>query len=96
VTYEPPPDVRRRIEQDFGLGALPGICDLLQPAADAQLDDRIVRCVLELAHGDIDLLRHCVEQAVKDYRDVIYWAEYDSERRIHDFSRAFGKSALSP
>jgi hypothetical protein len=73
---------------------VPRICDLLQQTIESGVSDRVVRCILELAAGDIGRLRHFVEQAVKDYRDVIYWAEYDSRRRIHDFNRPFGDSAI--
>lgn len=48
-----------------------------------------MRCVIVLAGGDIEKLRHYVEQALMDYRDVIYWAEYDAERRIADHNEPF-------
>ncbi|MBM4415295.1 MAG: hypothetical protein FJ035_03350 [Chloroflexi bacterium] len=71
MSYAPPADLARRIEEDFGHGALGGICVLLQPLADGGLGDRIVRCVLQLAGGDVVLLRHYVAQALLDYGDFI-------------------------
>ena len=94
MPYEPPPDIADRIEQDFGRGAIDGIRDILQPVVEAGLGDRIVRCILWLAEGDPGKLRHYAEQAVKDYRDVISWAEYDSTRRTHEFNEPFERSSL--
>ncbi len=63
---------------------------LLEPIYAAGMGDRIVRCCLALSKGDINLLRHNVTQALNDYRDIIYWAEYDpNDGRIHDFNNPF-------
>ncbi len=42
-----------------------------------------------LAEGDIGKLRHFVTQAVDDFRDVIYWAEYGPNGQVRDFSKPF-------
>jgi hypothetical protein len=94
TTYDPPPDIAARIEQDFDPGALDGICRLLQPLVDEGLGDRVVRCILILSSGEIGRLQHNVEQALLDYRDVIYWAEYDANRRVFDFNFPFEEAAL--
>jgi hypothetical protein len=94
MAYDPPPDVARRIEGQFGPGALGGVCGILQPLLDRGLGDRVVRCVLVLSGGDLAKLRHHVEQALLDFRDVIYWAEYDAAGRTHDFDRPFEEAAL--
>ena len=94
MTYDPPPDIVARIQQDFGKDALRDICGLLQPVLDHDLGNRVVRCVLVVSHGEIERLRHSVEQALMDYRDVIYWAEYDGIRRIFDFNQPFEEAAL--
>jgi hypothetical protein len=95
MPYEAPADIAARIERDYGSGAYSGIVAVLQPLTDGDRPgerDRVVRCVLVLAAGDIAKLRHYVGQAVMDYRDVIYWAEYDATSRIADYNHPFGGS----
>ena len=92
--YDPPPDIAARIEQDFGSGAQGRICSVLQPVLDHGLGNRVVRCILVLSRGDLGRLQHNVHQALLDYRDVIYWAEYDATRRTFDFNRPFEEAAL--
>jgi hypothetical protein len=41
--------------------------------------ERVRRAVLTLADGDIGRLRHFIDVAQQDYRDVLYWAEYPRE-----------------
>lgn len=51
---------------------------------------RVLRCIVQLSSGSLETLQHHVRNATSDYRDVIYWAEYDREdRRIRDFSKGF-------
>lgn len=83
------PDIEQRIEADFGPGAANGILPLLSPLLETPGGERIARCVLILAKGDIARLRHFLLQAQADYRDVIYWAEYDSKMRVRDCSLPF-------
>ena len=86
-----PDDIVARIEREFGAGARAGIELVLQPMLESGDAWRVVRCVLVLAAGDIARLRHYVEQATRDYRDVIYWAEYDASGRIADYTQPFGE-----
>ena len=37
--------------------------------------ERVMLAVLALAAGDLTAVSHFVERAIKDWRDVIYWAE---------------------
>lgn len=40
--------------------------------------------------GNAERIGHFIEAAMRGYRDVIYWAEYDeSDRRVHDFTSPF-------
>jgi hypothetical protein len=51
---------------------------------------RVMRCIVHLSNGSLEALQGHLRSALGDYRDVIYWAEYDREdRRIHDFSSGF-------
>lgn len=38
--------------------------------------DRVRWDILELSKGDVEKVREFVQAAQRDYRDVLYWAEY--------------------
>jgi hypothetical protein len=60
---------------------------LLESVANTIEGARVVRCVLHLGE-DLDKLAHYAAAARVDYRDVIWWAEYDGgEQRLRDFSK---------
>jgi hypothetical protein len=42
---------------------------------------RVQRAILMLAEGDLDRLRHYVQAATGDWRDVLWWAEYPEPHR---------------
>lgn len=39
--------------------------------------ERVQLAILKLSDGNLDLLGHFVDRAKADYRDVLYWTEYD-------------------
>ncbi len=39
--------------------------------------NRIIRCIIHLASGDVNKMEQLFQVALKDWRDVILWAEYD-------------------
>ena len=43
--------------------------------------ERVQLAILKLSDGDMDQLRHYVEVAKQDYRDVLAWAEYPEQMR---------------
>ena len=43
---------------------------------DAHEVERVVLGILKLSVGEVDRVEHFVDVAVKDYRDILYWAEY--------------------
>ena len=52
--------------------------------------DRIVRCIVFVANGDLNRLEKAIDLAREDYRDLIVWAEYDEKNeRVRDFSNPF-------
>jgi hypothetical protein len=58
---------------------------------------RVIRCVIHLAEGNIDKLLDLIGSAKTDYRDVIYWAEYDrNDQRIRDFDQPFAAAPKIP
>ncbi|MBK7898738.1 MAG: hypothetical protein KA603_03315 [Azonexus sp.] len=51
---------------------------------------RVLRCIIHLAKGNRERLLDALASARTDYRDVIYWAEYEGgSRRIRDLTRPF-------
>lgn len=64
-----------------------------------RISNRILRCVVFLAEGDLTKLEHYIDIAKTDYRDVIFMAEYtdhdkQNPKRIRDFNRSFGRHDL--
>lgn len=90
-------DIRKRIEHDFGSegakqvgAALEHFIESYQSNYGTQPSDRIIRCIVHLAEGKLESLRHQIKAALSDWRDVIYWAEYNrKDKRIHDFRLPF-------
>jgi hypothetical protein len=91
-----PPDVLAAIRRDFDRSESEQVAErLARLAAEIErADARVLRCVLHLADGDFGRLVHYAGCAARDWRDVIYWAEYGSEdRQVRDFrSRPDGPS----
>ncbi len=87
------PDIHERVMRDFATdlhaqveSELRKMKSNLEPGRHS----RIVRCVLYLAKGDVEVLRHHIKNALDDFRDVIWWAEYDAaDNRLHDFNQPF-------
>lgn len=82
------PDIIRRVRSDFAESDQLAVLEALESYSGAE-PDRVRRCILHLAKGTSEKVVHFVEAANKDYRDVIYWAEYDDDRRVRDLSQAF-------
>jgi uncharacterized protein YbaA (DUF1428 family) len=52
--------------------------------------DRIVRCIVFVANGDLNRLEKAIDLAREDYRDLIVWAEYDEKNeRVRDLTNPF-------
>ena len=52
--------------------------------------DRIVRCIVFVANGDLTRLENAIDLAKKDYRDLIVWAEYNEKNeRVRDLTNPF-------
>ena len=100
---ELPDDIRQQVIKDFG----PELADLVYQ----HLQDRIpkglpngtrprhLRCILFLAKGDRALLDEYIELCLRDTRDVMLHAEYESDAnedfvRVRDFGKPFDQSRL--
>lgn len=89
-----PADIRCRIARDFdAAGANRLLAELaMRRAAEPQIfTDRIVRCVVHVAGGDLPTAERALAMASTDPRDLIVWAEYDNkfDARQRDFSAPF-------
>ena len=85
------PDIEARIATNFDNAHREEARDILR-RLDEELREgehaRILRCVLFLSGGDMELLVYYSDRASSDWRDVIYWAEYDEQdHRLRDFNQ---------
>jgi hypothetical protein len=87
-------DIIARLNTDFESPedvalALSVLADFVDQNQDLS-SDRILRCIVFVAKGDLDTLEKAINLAKTDYRDLIVWAEYDEkENRIRDLSDSF-------
>lgn len=73
-------DILAKIRQDFPGGEMLPVIEIITglQKEDGQLfTDRILRCILFMAHGRFDALADAVALARLDPRDLIVNAEYD-------------------
>ena len=84
-----PADIETRLSQDYPVESLPAVsCSLATYLGSER--DRVIRCIIHLSAGDPQRVSYYLGIATQDYRDVIYWAEYDKDdRRVRDFNRPF-------
>jgi hypothetical protein len=89
-------DIQKRVEKDFGAAApivveqLENFIESYRAITQTHPGDRVIRCIIHLANGKRQDLAHYIKAALTDPRDVMSWAEYDSdEKRIHDFNMRF-------
>ncbi len=60
--------------------------------ADPQLfSDRVIRCIVYVARGELKIAQRAVALALTDPRDLIVWAEYDNkfDARLRDLGVPF-------
>jgi hypothetical protein len=69
-------DVYARLQSDFSKEDRELARHLLSRCDELPESPRVRLAVLELSGGSLDLLKHYVQQAEADYRDVLYWAFY--------------------
>lgn len=92
-------DIKIQIRKSFKQKHKEAI-ELIQEQFEAtELSNRIIRCVVFLAKGSFEKLKRCIDLAKTDYRDVIFFAEYNDHdakhpKRIRDFNRSFGRHDL--
>jgi len=74
-------DISKRIKADFGEDsdkAFKALNDAVEIINYIETD-RIIRCIIFLADGNVEALNKYIEAAIIDARDVMLWAEYKIE-----------------
>jgi hypothetical protein len=64
-----------RIAKEFPLSDQAVVIELLSGYSGPEAG-RIAWDILQLSKGSLESVRHFVQAAKTDYRDVLYWAEY--------------------
>ena len=95
-------DILGQIELDFEQekGRAVAALNAALKENDYLRDERIVRCIIFLAKGDLQQLTQRIVDAKNDPRDVMYWAEYmnrnslEEATRVRDFNKPFNENDL--
>jgi hypothetical protein len=90
-------DINERIQTDFGENASKATTMLFDAIknVDYLKTDRVIRCIIFLAKGNLTDLNKYIETATFDTRDVMLWAEYEglkeneNLKRVRDFNKNF-------
>lgn len=94
-------DIKARIQTDFGENAITATTMLIDAInkVDYLKTDRVIRCIIFLAKGNLTDLNKYIETATFDTRDVMLWAEYEelkeneNPKRVRDFNKTFTESS---
>lgn len=85
-------DIQKKLELDFGseLSFAKDEIEALYAATNWQISDKMIRSIIYLAKGDFTLLKSTIELARKDYKDVLWQAEYNrGDDQLRDFNKTF-------
>jgi hypothetical protein len=90
-------DIKARIQTDFGENSITATTMLIDAInkVDYLKTDRVIRCIIFLAKGNLTDLNKYIETATFDTRDVMLWAEYEklsgdlNYKRQRDFNKTF-------
>jgi hypothetical protein len=90
-------DIITRINADFGENVNKATIMLIDAITkvDYLKTDRVIRCIIFLAKGNLADLNKYIEAATFDTRDVMLWAEYEklsgdlNFKRLRDFNNTF-------
>ena len=94
-------DINARIRTDFGENSSKATTMLLDAINKVEYlkTDRVIRCIIFLAKGNLTDLNKYIETATFDTRDVMLWAEYEGLKenekpvRVRDFNKTFTESS---
>lgn len=89
-----------RIAKEFSAAEQASVIELLSGYSGLE-GGRVTWDILELSRGNVEKTRYFVETARKDYRDILYWAEYydndpmlrgrDPKKLVEDILAKLGK-----
>ena len=90
-------DIIERINSDFGDRANQATKMLFDAITKNEnlKTDRVIRCIIYLAKGNLTDLIKYIESGTLDTRDVMFWAEYTGiteakiPKRLRDFNKTF-------
>jgi hypothetical protein len=96
-------DIYIKIHTDFGVNANMAATMLMDAInkADYLKTDRVIRCIIFLAKGNLTDLGKYIETATFDIRDVMLWAEYEklsgdlNYKRLRDFTNTFDECTIN-
>jgi len=73
-----PADIEAKLLEDFGEQAKAAMERISEYLNSQQREPvRTARCAIHLAHGSLEKLERMLDEAMRDWRNVILWAEYD-------------------
>ena len=86
-----PSDINLRIKNDFPKREDQEIIENIFSSLKVNERDRVFRCILFAAKGNLNMLGKLEELAKVDYRDVIMQGEYEypSGKRLRNFDEPF-------
>ena len=91
-------DIINKIKADFGDNSASAFAILENAISktDDLSSDRVIRCIIFLAEGNMDDLNKYIKAATTDTRDIMLWAEYETstEKRLRDFDNTFEESSI--
>lgn len=91
-------DIIKKINNDFSNPVkVIELLEEMEKVEGSQIADRIYRSIIFLAEGKIEKLKHYINLFFKDYRDLLWYAEYegkDPEVQKYDFNQSFVELGL--
>ena len=91
-------DIQRRLGAEYA-GEI--YYEALRQMERLDLTPRVLRSIVFLAAGDLEALRRFARLAEQDWREVVFWAEYEDHdaadpRRVRTMEEPFRDADLGP
>ena len=85
-------EIQQKLEQGFGL-EYPFARDeieALYAATNWSISNKMIRAIIYLAKGDLELLNSNIQLVQTDFKDLLWLAEYDrGDEQLRDFNQSF-------
>ena len=85
-------DIQQKLEQDFGseFSFARDEIDALYTATNWRVSNKVIRSIIYLAKGDLELLKMNIARAQTDVKDLLWEAEYGrGDEQLRDFNKSF-------